>query len=220
LPHHLQADMRRAAGMKALRIGEVNDSPSTLSLSMVEQFFDPKRRTLVAMGDYAGGLAFWGRQSIDVVQLEGLTLDVKYFRALRDGYSEQDVVGRFPLDYLVVDREYVPVVLKSDGQTQYVVPDPVRGRVTNGPVAIFCFPKSALRFNKTYPSYYASNTRLAFTFAEREPCDPKATLLVRSVEKGIGLQQFSYPGEYDLKGGGFVSKAVEDRDRHSHAAQL
>jgi len=47
-----------------------------VSIAMLDKFFPADHRTLIAMGDRAGGIAYWGREKISVVQAEGLTLDI------------------------------------------------------------------------------------------------------------------------------------------------
>jgi hypothetical protein len=56
------------------------------------------------------------------------------------------------------------------------------------------------------------NTRIAFAFAEREPCSQQAMAMMRTIETGIGLRQFSLPGEYRVAQDG-ANQRSEDRDR-------
>jgi hypothetical protein len=195
------------------RIAAAPTSYNQMSLDMLDSFFKPEDPTLIAMGDRAGGLAFWGRGKVAVVQTEGLLLDIDYFKSRRTNSSEQ-YFERMPIRYWVIDREVTATVRRADGQLQYVVPDPIQGRITTGAVPTFCFPAEAVQYKKSYTSIFGVNTRLAFLFADREPCTAAALDLVRSTAKGIGLRQFSLPTEYDRTRGGTMDKHSEDRDRH------
>jgi hypothetical protein len=188
-------------------------SYNQISLDMLDTFFKSADQTLIAMGDRAGGLAFWGRGKVAVVQTEGLLLDIDYFKSRRANTSEQ-YFERLPIRYWVTDREVIATVRRPDDQLQYVVPDPIQGRITTAAVPTFCFPAEAIQYKKSYPSVFGVNTRLAFLFADREPCTATALDLIRSTAKGIGLRQFSLPTEYDPSRGGTMDKHGEDRDRH------
>jgi hypothetical protein len=185
----------------------------------LNEFFDSGQKTIIAMGDRAGGLAYWGRKKLAIVQTEGLTLDADYLKA-RMANTGDKYLERLPIQYMVIDRE---VILTSspgpDQQVQYVVPDPIQGRVTTAPVPTFCFPAQAIRYEKRYPSGYgagaAFSTRIAFSFADRMPCSQEALSRLRLIETGIGLRQYSLPSEYETAAGpGVFSKRLEDRDRH------
>lgn len=205
--------LRRALGMGDARIADIKTF-NQVSVAMLADFFDARRHTWVAMGDRAGGIGFWGRRTLSVVQLEGLMLDRGYIRALQNGRGREYVEKRFPIEYFLLDREVVPVIQDADGASEYVVADPVRGRVTNAPVPTFCFPNSALRYAARYTTFTGVDTRMAFSFADRIPCSEQALAMMRRLELGIGLQQYSLPSEYDT-GGGFASAALENRDRHA-----
>jgi hypothetical protein len=180
---------------------------------MLDTFFKPEDPMLIAMGDRAGGLAFWGRGKVSVVQTEGLLLDIDYFKSRRANSSEE-YFERMPIRYWVIDREVTATMPRPDGRLQYVVPDPIQGRITTTAVPTFCFPAEAIQYKKSYTSIFGVNTRLAFSFADREPCAAAALELVRSTAKGMGLRQFSLPTEYDRTRGGTMDKHSEDRDRH------
>jgi hypothetical protein len=60
---------------------------------------------------------------------------------------------------------------------------------------------------------WGTNLRLAFAFAKRVPCSEAALELIRSVEKGQGLRQFSLPTEYLPGAGSPMNKGREDADR-------
>jgi hypothetical protein len=185
-----------------------------VSLEMLGTFFPTGHHTLIAMGDRAGGLAYWGRDRLSVVQTEGILLDIGYIRA-RAADTGAEYLEHFPIEYLVTDREVVPTVMGADRRVLYVVPDPIQGRVTSGPVPTFCFPTEAIRYQKDYPSpIHGINERRAFQFSARVPCTDAAISFVHSIETGIGLRQYSLPAEYDPAKGDISNKSSEDRDRH------
>jgi hypothetical protein len=184
------------------------------TLKMLDAFFpSSERKMLVAMGDRAGGLAYWGRNRLSVVQTEGLTLDMGYIRARLANRAAEYLEERFAIDYLIVDREYVPQVTAAGGERHYVVAEPIQGRITSGPVPTFCFPEDAVRYRDAYAAVWGTNLRLAFAFAKRVPCSQAALDLIRSVEQGQGLRQFSLPTEYLPSAGGPMNKGREDADR-------
>jgi len=162
-----------------------------VSIDMAREFFPQDRRTVIAMGDRAGGLAYWAGSKVSVVQTEGLTLDVAYVHARAENRADTYLEGRYPIEYLLIDREYTPTV---DGV--FVVPEPIQGRVTTSAMTTFCFPASAIRYRKAYTSEFGVNTRLAFAFAERTPCSAEALAMVRKAATTVGLRHFSLPTEF------------------------
>jgi hypothetical protein len=80
-------------------------------------------------------------------------------------------------------------------------------------VPTFCFPESAVRYRQAYRAASGTYSRLAFDFQARVPCSPAALELIRSVEQGVGLRQFSLPSEYDPAAGGKMNKVREDADQ-------
>jgi hypothetical protein len=180
---------------------------------MLEEFLPDATRTVVAMGDRAGGLAYWGREKVAVIQAEGLTLDKAYLRA-RANREGEHYFEQLPIAYWIVDREFFATVRREAGTLEYAIPEPIQGRVTNERVPTFCFPESAIRYRKSYASAWGVNTRIVFSFSERMPCSIEALALVREAEQGMGLRQFSLPTEYRPELGGTMDKEAEDRDRH------
>jgi hypothetical protein len=170
-----------------------------VSVDMLNDFFRRQRAsprsTVIAMGDRAGGLAYWGRADLSLEQTEGLTLGMDYIRARVAGRGADYLAQRYPLEYYVVDREYIPAVTAQDGSPELVIADPIQGSITTAPVPTFCFPSSAVQYRQAYPAQYGVNTRIAFAFAARLPCPPQALELVQSAAKGIGLRRFSLPSE-------------------------
>ena len=167
-----------------------------VSVSMAREFFPANRRTVIAMGDRAGGLAYWAGSKVSVVQTEGLTLDVAYVRARAENRADTYLEGRYPIEYLVIDREFIPTVPGAAGSTVFVVPEPIQGRVTTSAMATFCFPATAIRYRKDYPSEFGTNTRIAFAFAERMACSAEALAIVQNAATTVGLRHFSLPSEF------------------------
>jgi hypothetical protein len=166
------------------------------SIDMLDEFFATLPRTVVAMGDRAGGLAYWGGDKISLVQTEGLTLDIGYLRARTENRGAEYLEARYPIQFLIVDREFIPSVAAAGGGRLLVVPEPIQGRVTVASVPTFCFPESAIRYRKVYPGQFGLNSRIAFAFAERVSCPPEALALVASAARTVGLRKFSLPSEY------------------------
>jgi hypothetical protein len=191
-----------------------------VSLSMLKDFFPSAGITMVAMGDRAGGLAYWGRRQVSVVQTEGLTLDNAYLRARAANEGLQYLQTHYPIAYLIIDREVVPQVIGQDGRSEYVVAEPIQGRVTFSAASAFCFPEDAVRYKQTYDTTWRANVRITFDLALRATCSPAATELVSSLEHGMGLRQYSLPSEYDPSVGGPMNKGREDRDRDRARARL
>ena len=180
---------------------------------MLDEFFPEATRTTVGMGDRAGGLAYWGRDKVAVIQAEGLTLDKAYLSARAEQRGEQ-YFEQLPIAYWIVDREFFATITREDGTLEYAIPEPIQGRVTNEPVPTFCFPQSAIRYSKQYASAWGVNTRIAFAFDEHTACSDEVLAIVREAERGMGLRQFSLPTEYRSELGGTMDKESEDRDRH------
>jgi hypothetical protein len=191
-------------------------SQEEVNAIMLEEFFKDRPKTLIAMGDRSGGLAYWGRGKLAVVQTEGLTLGADYLKARMSSTADR-YLESLPIDLMIIDRETVLTAAGNDGRTIFVVPDPIQGRITKAHVPTFCFPESAIRYNMSYPSGYALGAavshRIAFEFAERVTCTPEMVKLVRDIETGIGLRQYSLPSEYDSVPGGLFNKKSEDHDR-------
>jgi hypothetical protein len=177
-----------------------HESFNQLSLTMLDDFFSGTAHPVVAMGDRAGGLAYWGRSKLTLVQTEGLVLGMGYIRARIANQGAEYLQQHYPIDYWVVDRQVVPTVAGPDGVPLYVVADPIQGRITTAPVPTFCFPAPALRYDKEYATRFGVNRRMAFAFADRQPCPAAAVELVRAAATGIGLRRLSLPGEYSPSG--------------------
>jgi hypothetical protein len=211
MPVSTRIAIRNASHVGNPKIADVKTF-NQISLSMLDDFFDSSGHVWIAMGDRAGGIAYWGRHAVSVVQLEGLMLDRKYIQARQQHRGEDYLEQGFPIDMFVIDREVVLTVDGADGQSEYVIPDPVRGRIMKEPVPTFCFPSSAVLYKRSYFTFTGTNTRMAFRFADRVKCGPAELDAIQSIERGMGLQQYSLPGEYDYRGG-FANSALENRDR-------
>jgi hypothetical protein len=187
---HLPAML--GGGRAAIAKRSFND----VSLSMLDDFFASRPHTVIAMGDRAGGLAYWGRSNISLVQTEGLTLDAGYIRARLADRGAEYLASRYPIEYLVIDREHVPTIKDADGESEFVIPEPIQGRISTDPVPTFCFPPSAVRYEQAYAGDYGTNRRLAFAFGARVQCSAAALAFVRSAGTSLGLRRFSLPSEY------------------------
>ena len=169
---------------------------NAVSVEMDKEFLPADRRTVIAMGDRAGGLAYWAGSKISVVQTEGLTLDLAYVHARAENRAATYLESRYPIEYLVIDREFTPTVRGADGGTVFVVPEPIQGRITTSGMTTFCFPAAAIRYKKDYTSEFGVNTRMAFAFAERTPCSAEALDIVQRAANTVGLRHFSLPSEF------------------------
>lgn len=176
------------------------------SLLQARALFANAEHTLIAMGDRAGGLAYWARPSISVVQLEGLLGDIDFIRARAQSRGES-YVSRFPIKYFVVDREFLPTNSDSTRGKVYVVVDPIQARVATKLAPTFCFPETALVWQLSYGS---SGQRFVFSFADRIPCSEADSTLVKRIADDKGLRQFSLPAEYSYSR---LTKPLEDFDR-------
>lgn len=197
-----------------------SQSPGTLSqnqasLEMMRDFFDSEPHTVIAMGDRSGGLSYWERDRLSVIQTEGLTLGAGYLRAREAGQGTQ-YLEQLPIRYYVIDREVVPTTQDASGERIFVIADPIQGRVSRTPVPTFCFPESASRYQLVYPGWRGVSTRMAFEFSARVPCSAGTLARLRSIETGIGLRQYSLPSEYHGAGVSPRLAGLEDRDRHFH----
>jgi hypothetical protein len=172
---------------------------------------DREKPLVVAMGDVAGALAYWGMPRLHVVQLEGLTLDMDYIRARRALRGNDYFDKRFAIDFLVVERAHTPLVEGADGIKQYVVADPIVGRVIWDPVPLFCFPENALTYKRVYVDGGVPYEGLVFRYPARVPCSAQSLALIKSALAGHGLRQLSLRPLYEA---GYANAALEDRDRN------
>ena len=220
------ADLRMALDHAAPTLPDSALSFNQLSLRMLDDPpwtpAVPGARVQVAMGDRAGGLAYWGRRQLSLAQAEGLTLDKTYIEARRAGTAEAWFEARYTLDDWIVDRGAVPTVTDAAGGTAYVVADPIQGRVTLDLPPTFCFPAAALRAQRQYGVPPVGGTRYVFDFRRRQPCSPAARALIAEAASGSGLRRLSLPADYADGARGAALTADEDRDRriarHRHAA--
>lgn len=176
------------------------ESFNQVSLTMLDDFFGRTPHAVIAMGDRAGGLAYWGRSKITLVQTEGLVLGMDYIRARLANQGGEYLQQHYPIQYWVVDRQVIPTVAAPDGAPLFVVADPIQGRITTAPVPTFCFPASAIRYQQEYATRFGINRRVAFSFADRQPCPAAALDLIHAAATGIGLRRYSLPGEYSPSG--------------------
>ena len=143
----------------------------------------------------------------------GLTLDADYLAARKTGTAEAWFESRFTLRYWIVDRGYLPRLEDAEGRIEYVVGDPIQGRVTLDAPPTFCFAADALKYQRAYGVAPTSGSRYVFDFAHRQPCSPAARALIADAAAGSGLRRLSLPAEYDFVPKGFLVTKDEDRDR-------
>ncbi len=206
------ADLKASLRQGPVAIPDTALSFNQLSLEMLDSgFFFAYPR--VAMGDRAGRLAYWGRRQLSLVQTEGLTLDAAYLLARKVGKAEHWFETRFALRYWIVDRGHLPMLRDAGGGIEYVIADPIQGRVNLDPPPTFCFGHDTLEYQRSYGAAPTGGTRYVFTFAGRRPCSPAARALIAEAAAGAGLRQLSLPAEYDIVPKGFLYTADEDRDR-------
>lgn len=172
------------------------DTFNEISLAMLARIVPAQHKpVVVAMGDRGGGLAYWGAGRVSVVQTEGLTMDLAYLKARQLGNGAAFLANRFDIDYYAVDREIVPTY-SADGETVYVVADPIQGRVTTAPVPTFCFPESAVIYRRSYLLWHTEPAqRLVFSFSARVPCPDGAMRFIQTVARGEDLRRLSLPSE-------------------------
>jgi hypothetical protein len=167
-----------------------------VSLIMLRTMWPSPGRAVVAMGDRAGGLSFWGRQTLSVVQTEGLVSGIGYLQARRAGRGADYLAALAPIAYLIVDRQTIPTTNDGSGRKIYVVADPIQARTSMERVPIFCFPETAIAFRLVYGESPAEYQRVAFAFPRRVPCGADELQLIEAATREPGLRQLSLPAEY------------------------
>jgi hypothetical protein len=196
-----------------MRTAAAGDPPelsfNQVSLLMLRSFFHGDRQTLVAMGDRAGGLSYWGRPGLSVVQTEGLVLNEAYLLARRE-HRGSEFLAQFPLDYFITDRGFIPTVRGDDGRDVYIVADPIQARVSDEVVPSFCFPQDAIAFRLRYVDEHEISERIAFDFRKRVECGQTELAVIRAAASGLGLRRLSLPNEYVTNP---ALGAGEERDR-------
>lgn len=171
-----------------------------VSLLMMRDFLraHPPHVDRIAMGDRAGGLSYWGRGAVEVVQTEGLMLGYSYIKALQAGTATSVLESDKGIEYYVVDRDRIPKVQRAGGEFVYVVADPIQAMRTGAgfPVALFCFPSAAIRYRQRYMRSSGPSERVAFAFDERVDCTPKERSMIADAISGNELRKISLPNEY------------------------
>lgn len=200
-----------SAGDPGLLLGGPRSYNQT-SLIMLARLFPAGTHHVVAMGDRAGGLAYWGRKLLNVVQTEGIVSDLEYLRARKQRRGAEYLERKFAIDYFITDRTFIPTLTDAAGARTYVVADPIQSRVADQPVPTFCFPERALKFAMRYKLRGYDSDRLAFAFDQRKACGARDLELIEAAIRGQGLRQLSLPEEYKADP---AMKRAEDRDRRS-----
>ena len=171
-----------------------------ISLLMLRDFFlaTPSQVDRIAMGDRAGGLAYWGRNTVEIVHTEGLLLGYDYIEALRTGAADNYLSNDPGIKYYVVDRQYIPTVTRDNGKVVYVVADPIQALKTYADyhVSLFCFPQEAIRYQLRYDDGIGPTVRWAFSFDQRIDCTQDERTLIDDALKRNELLPISLPYEY------------------------
>ncbi|MBN1664322.1 MAG: hypothetical protein JW943_12040 [Deltaproteobacteria bacterium] len=155
----------------------------------------------VAMGDRAGGLGYWAPENIRVFQLEGLVAGREYLDARRSDTAQKWLTENIKPDYLIVDRDAVPLI-GPPGKQYYVIIEPIQGRVVFDHLVAFCFPVDAV-VKKTERVTANPNLRqpdvqrFIFDFKKRAPCDNEcASEIQRSIFAVEGPRELAMSVEY------------------------
>jgi hypothetical protein len=157
----------------------------------------------ILMGDRAGGLGYWAPENIQVFQLEGLVSDFEYLRARKRGEGVEWISQKIRPDFLLVDREYLPLVEDENGVPHFVVVEPIQGRVVFDGLLSFCFPEDAVvsfrAYTSPYPSLLVPNAvRYLFDMNKNQPCDGRLDEYVQEwISSKQGVRRYSLPVEYD-----------------------
>jgi hypothetical protein len=167
-------------------------------LMLKDRIFSHDQNTIVAMADRAGGLAFWGRKKIFVVQTEGLLMGAEYIAARLKSDVPSYIDGQYHVQYYVVDREFTPTVTEDDGSKTYVVADPIQLAGARGYyIPTFCFPDSSLIYSRNYdldaPSCHSQ--RLIFSYGARKECSLAALKVIQTAISTGGLHKLSLPSQ-------------------------
>lgn len=200
------------------RGGEPDGSFNRRNVADALRFADEKAKMVVAIGDRAAGLGYWSPDSVKVFALEGLVADKAYLDARRHDQGEQWVRERVAPRYLIVDRESLAPV-RIGAQEQYVVIEPIQGRVVMDHLLMFCFPKDAVVRKKRERDNQvvvlpAPAVRVTFDFAKATRCSGAfaeyAEQLMLSPES---LRKHGVAVEYASFMGGEFNEALERFDR-------
>ena len=156
----------------------------------------------VMMGDRAGGLGYWAGDNIHVFQLEGLVANHDYLQARKNEKGKEWLAANIKPDYLLVDREVMPVMTMDD-TLYYIVIEPIQGRVVFEHLLAFCFKEDAVvehkQFTSAYPNLLIPDAnRYIFDLSKEVPCEGKLAEKIKAlVSDARSLRHFSLPIEYD-----------------------
>lgn len=173
---------------------------------------------VLAIGDRAAGLGYFAPDTVKVFALEGLVADKAYLDARRRDQGERYLRERVAPRYLVVDRERLEPV-RIAGEEQYVVIEPMQGRVVMDHLLVFCFPKSALvqelrGRDDQLLVLPAPAVRATFDFAQAERCrGPFAEHAERQIHSVEPLRKRAVAVEYSPIVFGQLNELLERFDR-------
>jgi hypothetical protein len=200
------------------RGGEPGGSFNRRNIADAQAFARERAKLVVAIGDRAAGLGYWSPDSVQVFPLEGLVADKAYLSARRRDEGERWVAQTIRPRYLIVDRETLAPV-RIGGEEQYVVIEPIQGRVVMDHLLMFCFPRDAVvraLYGRDDQQLVlpAPATRITFDFARGGRCSGAfAEYAERQILSADSLRKQAVAVEYaPFMLGGF-NEALERFDR-------
>jgi hypothetical protein len=172
----------------------------------------------VAMGDRVAGLGYWAPPGVHVFALEGLVANRAYLEARRRDDAARWLKETIRPDYLIVDREFVPLVRVGDSE-RYIIIEPVQGRVVLDHLVTFCFPPAAVLKETRIPDTQieflpAPARRLTFDMRRAEQCSGGHAHAAReAVISSPSLRRSANAADYATYLGGDWAAALERFDR-------
>ncbi len=200
------------------RGGTPGGSVNRRNIADAIEFARTGEKATIAMGDRMAGLGYWAPANVHVFALEGLVANREYLEARRSGDAERWLRETIRPDYLIVDREAVPLVRVGERE-RYVVIEPIQGRVVFDHLLTFCFPPGAV-VKQTHERdtqvavLSAPAVRLMFDWRQAEPCSGGHALAAQAaIMSPDSLRRSAVAAEYSKSLGGDWSSAWERFDR-------
>ncbi len=139
----------------------------------------------IIMGEHAGSVSFWV-PSARVVQPDGRGMPPAFMNSMRHGRGGEWIDLHHAVDALVVDRPWLPT-MHYGGDRVYLVIEPVRARLWQDHVLIYCFPQFAVLDEQQGDDF----SRLRFDYAERMTCPQPLMAWANEVNSRAQLFQLS-----------------------------
>jgi hypothetical protein len=200
------------------RGGEPDGSFNRRNVADALRFTREKAKLVVAIGDRAAGLGYWSPNTVQVFALEGLVADNAYLSARRRDQGEQWVRDHVAPRYLIVDRETLKPV-RIGAEEQYVVIEPIQGRVVMDHLLTFCFPTDAVLSKKRERDNQvvvlpAPAVRITFDFTKASRCSGAfAAYAEQKILSSESLRKNGVAVEYAAFLAGGFNEALERFDR-------